>query len=281
LAVGIVIHARLTRKLTSRTAAAGALLCAIVAGPWYIRNIALYGNLGGLQEARGGTSLSGLLTASLRLPWLRSLQGLMYGGLWTGNNSFTSFSSITLTLFIIAVLVSVVLLGRRLLRDETTPGERAVSLGCALYILALLYSTVLSHWHSKGVVITTGQWYSQPLVPVLWCLLFSVLARSGRVGRITANALVALSAYIICLTYFGKLIPLYAGYGNGRAVLSELFALYGKNREGLVENLSTAAIGDPGIILALSLVVTAAAAAFAPMLLIREKAAHPWTGRAA
>jgi hypothetical protein len=276
LVVGIVAHARLTRKVSSSTAALSGFLFFAIAGPWYIRNIVLYRNITGMQEALGGTSFNELLAAFGRLPWLQSLRALVYGSLWTGNNSFTSFSSITLTVFVIAIIACCVLLGRRLILGETPSAERIVLLGCMLYTSALLYSTVLSYWYSKGVAITTSPWYTQPAVPVFYCLIFSVLSGSGRIGRLVAGGLVFLSGYIISLTYFAKLIPLYAGYGGGRVVLSELVPWYRQNLHAVVENLSTVALGDPYVILASSFAVTAGAVAFAPLLirsLVIKKAA--------
>ena len=85
----LVYRAWFDRKARTPTAVALGIV-AIVAGPWYVRNLRFYGNVSGILLAER-VGVGNLLRTLPSLPWVKSLIEAAHGALWTGNNSFTSF----------------------------------------------------------------------------------------------------------------------------------------------------------------------------------------------
>src|SRR2546429_8770830 len=81
--------------LTPRAWLSAAIL-AVLAGPWYLRNILLYHNVTGTVDTTSGIGPAELIRAAASVPWLSSISAMAHTGLWTGNNSFTTFSVSTL-----------------------------------------------------------------------------------------------------------------------------------------------------------------------------------------
>jgi hypothetical protein len=67
-----------------------------LAGPWYVRNLERYGTISGMQELRDGVNPAGAIRdlRARRLPV--AIEACAREALWTGNNSFRSFSIKTL-----------------------------------------------------------------------------------------------------------------------------------------------------------------------------------------
>lgn len=258
---GIAISGRASRGAIALVCAVGAACCV----PWYARNIALYGSLAGMQEASGGVKPLDLLRTARRLPWGHALLRSLFEGLWSGNNSFTAFSSGTLWLVSAGLgfgcVVYVVGIARRGWR---IPAAEQVVLGCiALYGAALMYYVVLSYQVSSGAIVSSCPWYTAPLAPLVLALLFRGFERMPLAEKVVVPWLVWLSAYVILATYWAKLVPLYGGFLEDRTTLAALFRWYTGSTDAIVFNLRTTALVGPGAIAAMLAGVTIAVPALA------------------
>jgi hypothetical protein len=250
LAIGAVAVAVARHRLSARASLVFGSTLLVLAAPWYVRNFRLYRNLSGMQETNGGGTLFKLLEASLQVPWMRAAKEIAYNSLWSGNNSFVTFSRTSLTALLAGFLAAAACCLWQL-RDRRSERERLLLYGCLLYAAALIYSTVVSFWASGGEAFTASPWYAQPIFPIVTALLFCGLVRI-RLGGIIAIWLVGWSAYILCATYWAKLIPLYAGYGQGRSTLSQLTRWYITDFHDIITLLSVTAIRSAGLVLGLS-----------------------------
>ncbi len=247
--------------------AQGAALVMVAAGPWYLRNLILYHNLTAMQESAGGFTWPGLATALLRVPWLRSIRQDAYMALWTGNNSFARFSTLTLSMLLAGMLLAGVLYAVDGVRQRRVPPTEAVLLyGCGFFAAALVYATAQSYWFTHGASLSPSPWYIEPLVPIVLALLLAGLSRWRHAGRWVAVWLTAWSAYIISATWWAKLIPLYGGFPGDRTSLLALGRWYRDGLPAILDVLSTTALAPPALILALAVVATVAAAAGAVIL---------------
>jgi hypothetical protein len=227
------------------------LACGIVlatAGPWYARNIALYGNLTGAQQAAQGIGTRETLWAALKVPWLKAIAVLFRSALWTGNNSFTSFSART-TYAVMILLACAFLLWLR------APRERLLAAGCGIFFLTMLYGEAMFYAQSGVIVLTP--WYTIAAAAPFACLICLGLSRSGKLGTWIAVVLHVLFAYMISATFLLKLIPLYSGYPEDRIKLAPLLAWY---RSGAGRDLLGAtALVPAAVIWSLAAGATAAA----------------------
>ena len=95
-------------RLPLRTRLPGTLLLLMLAGPWYSRNLALYGNLSGTQEAYDGIGLQQSMAAAAHIDWWSTSGFLARGSLWTGNNSFGTFSRLTMNVMLVLLALGIV-----------------------------------------------------------------------------------------------------------------------------------------------------------------------------
>lgn len=264
LVTGVLAWLAIRRALPWRTTLLFAILIPVLCGPWYLRNLRLYGNLSGMQETIGGTDWRGLAVAFVHVPWLRSIRDLSFASIWTGNSSFNSFSSFAIAMLLAGFVSSGVLYTASTIKRRELPLYEAILLlGCASFAAALVYATTVSFWYSKGKAISASPWYTQPVMPILMPILFCGLARFRRIGAIVSLWIVWWSAYIISATYWAKLIPLYAGYPEaGKTVLVRLVRWY-SNFRPIAEALSATALKSAGMIFALAAIVAVAAILFA------------------
>jgi len=137
LAVGAVLVWR--RRVRAKMVLAGALLILALAGPWYLRNLALYHNLSGTHEEFDGIGVRQALAAAPRIDWVATAGFLARGSLWTGNNSFTTFSRTTLNIMLLLLLAAVAAWGIRI-RSSQTP-ERVLFGAIVLFSLAVAYAS--------------------------------------------------------------------------------------------------------------------------------------------
>jgi hypothetical protein len=245
------------------------------AGPWYGRNLVLYRNWSGMQETYGGTHWRALAEAFTRLPWLSALNETAFASLWTGNNSFLRFSFVTLLMLAGGYAAAAALYAWRSFRQGLPPARELVVLsGCVMYSLSLMYVATVSFWFSHGVARTPGPWYMPSLMAVLLPVLFCGLARSAAAGRWIAAWLAVWSAYVIAATYWAKLIPLYAGYDEGRTTLFRLIPWYHRNFAAILAEPSATAMIAPKSVPALAAVVALSAIALAAVLCKRLFAAN-------
>jgi hypothetical protein len=142
--------------------------------------------------------------------------------------------------------------------------------GCLVHSVAMAYSVALFFVISKDLTQGAPPWYTQALVPPLFCLLFYGLARSGMWGRVLTALLLGLWTYVIGATYLAKLIPLYGGYAPARARFTALLDWYVRDWARLRDILATTCMTGPNTLFALT-AATLAAALLICFLLVREQ----------
>jgi hypothetical protein len=246
----LVYRAWCDRK--ARVPAAVALgIVAIVAGPWYVRNLQFYGNVSGSILLVGGGHALGVLPS---LPWMKILVDAAHDALWTGNSSFTSFSVWTLNVVLASMLGAAALWLGTIRNSVRAADEWLVAAGCASYVPALIYYCGMISAFTGGSGSSVAPWYLELLSVPVACLLFLGCARVGRWGYLTGAALVMLSAYMLCVTYLVKLIPLYSGYPSGSTRLMEIWRWYVHDGEQH-ELMAKTVLGSPDAIWVLTAVV--------------------------
>jgi hypothetical protein len=268
LIVGLCVLQKRWRELASAS-----VILAALAGPWYARNLVRYGVVTGTQESRAGIGLSAALRAAPSMNWLAAIGPGIRASLWTGNNTFVTFSANTLNLMIGAILAALLMwAASRHARVEWI----AVSY-CALFVLALGFAAIASHIFTRGAASAPSPWYAQVLVaPVLGLALLGA-SRRPKPGRFAAAMLVLVFGYVLCATYAVKLIPLYGGY-EGRTSLAGVATLYGRQWRMLAANLDTVSLAPPPVIFVLAALAIVLGAA-QQIILIRQIFARGQAGR--
>jgi hypothetical protein len=247
-----------------RGAALSAALLALCAGPWYARNLRLYGDLTGRQESRGGVGTAAVWHAAPQVNWPKIAVDSARLGLWTANNTFRTFSIATLNVVIAACAGALLLWAF----SRHSPAEWTAAAYCAAFVAALAYEAVQTYVFQHGAVTVPGAWHSQVLVTPLLALALLGAARWRRAGPVFAALLPLLFGYVLAVTYVFKLIPLYAGY-EGRGSLREVAIVYGRHFDALSANLGSAALGPVPLVFGLTGVVLVLIAAL-EVRLIRE-----------
>jgi hypothetical protein len=143
-----------------RELAIASLVLCVLAGPWYARNLVQYGVLTGTQESRSGIDLPAVLRAAPTLNWPAVTWSSVRNAVWTGNNTFLTFSANTLTLMIGTTLVALLLWAV----SRHTRTEWIALCYCLLFVLALGYVTVVSHIYTHGDANGPSPWYPQVLL---------------------------------------------------------------------------------------------------------------------
>jgi hypothetical protein len=237
------------RDRNARLPAAVALgIVAILAGPWYVRNLWLYGSVSGSILLPERVGIGNPLRTLPSLAWMRILIESVHGALWTGNNSFTSFSGWTLNLVLALMVVASALWLGTIRNSVHAADEWLVAAGCASYVPALIYYCgMISAFTGESGVSVVAPWYLQILSVPAACVLFLGCARCGRPGHLTAAALIVLSAYMLCATYLVKLIPLYGGHPPADARFMEIWRWY-IHDTSKHELLANTALGSPDAI---------------------------------
>lgn len=261
-----VVWMLLKGRLSGRRAVLFVVLASGLSGPWYVRNVILHHSLSGMQESVGGVGLAQFWASMWRLPVFSSALMLARRALWTGNNSDLAFSSATINLMLVLLLIVALVYAATATRRRPPDSEWILLGGIVAFGLGLFYVTVMNFAYTEGAAKATGPWHTQPLFVPGFCLLFAGLSRARRVGRILASILVCLWGYVAFATYWIKLIPLYAGWGQGGVQPRALVSWYLKNWSGITDNLSTVALAQPGFVLSLAAAVGIAALG-APALL--------------
>jgi hypothetical protein len=245
LLLGLCAWRRRWREL----AIASLILCAL-AGPWYTRNLVRYGVLSGTQESRAGIGLPAVLAAAPALNWPTVIWSNLRGALWTGNNTFSSFSVSTLNLILGVSLLALLLWAAT--RHESA--EWITVSFCAMFALALGYQTVVTHIHTHGMANGPSAWYMQVFSAPLLGLALLGASRRPRIGRWVAALLVLLFGYVLAATYAVKLIPLYGGY-DARTSLAGVASLYSHQLRTLAANLDMVTLAPVAIVFGLAGVV--------------------------
>lgn len=245
-------------KLSGRGLMVLFLVPAILAGPWYVRNLILYGDVSGHVEATNGVTTGGALRALLSIPWLKTIPFMARGAFWMGNASFNDFSVSTMNLLLLLLGIALALwtMRRGLRRDLFLWAPVAAFWVAVIYAIGSLYM------YSKGALTITGPWYLQAVMTPLLCMALLGCQRSGRLGRWTSSATVVLWGYILAATYVAKLMPLYGGFPGARSSLRELTHWYLSDWPRTSDILNTVALAPATVLVTLlaTLLVTLLAA---------------------
>jgi hypothetical protein len=255
------------------------LLAASIAAPWYVRNLMLYGALSGTVESVAGIGVREAAAALVEVPWYESIAFMARGSLWTGNNSFTTFSRATLNTMLAVLLAGFSLYAVRLRRVDLLRGDAILLAAVACFCAALVYVTATSFSFRHGSSAGASPWYMQPLLAPLLCLIMRGTQRSGRVGWLVSSILVLLSAYVLCATYIAKLIPLYAGYNRPRSGLAFLYTWYMDEAPDLSDRLQMTCVAPAPLVWVLTCGVLIASVVLVillwrPMTMSRRRARH-------
>ena len=215
-------------------------IVAALAGPWYARNLLLYRSFSANVDATSGVGPTQIFHAAAALPWARSLAYTAHSALWTGNNSFTTFSGSTLNVVLALLGIALALYCVRARRTST---ELIPVSAILLYAASLVFITLAFFHSTRGLIIGPMPWYMQVLLIPILALAYLGLARSGKWGRWIAMMTVSLWAYVSAASWLAKLLPLYAGLTLPQAHPKRLFAWYlenGGGRDALLSNLCPA-----------------------------------------
>ncbi|HXP87496.1 MAG TPA: hypothetical protein VN841_22380 [Bryobacteraceae bacterium] len=211
---------------------------ALVAGPWYVRNWVVFGNLSGRLEESSG--VAGALASLAAVPWLKSIPYMARGAFWMGNSSFTDFSVRTMDLVLVLLGIGLCLYVRTLSRGRWT--EAILWAPVVLFCAAMLYGSGSSYNSSQGLLIAASPWYLQAVMTSLLCMAMLGCQRSGSWGRWLARATVVLWGYILAATYVAKLFPLYGGFVGGRSTLRDITHWYLMDSSRAADLLGTTAM---------------------------------------
>jgi hypothetical protein len=242
LLVSLCVLRRRWRELS----VACAIVCGL-AGPWYGRNILQYGVLTGTQESRAGVGFEAVLNAAPTMNWWAVIPSSVRWALWTGNNSFLTFSSKTLNLLVAIGLMALLLWAA----SRHTSTEWITVSYSASFLLALGYAAVVSHIYTRGLAMGPSPWYAQVLSTPLLGLALLGASRWRMLGSVVAGFLVILFGYILAATYAVKLIPFYGGY-EGRTSLGHVTLLYAHQMRLLAANLDSVTLAPAAVIFALA-----------------------------
>ena len=212
----------------------------VFAAPWYARNVLLYKNFSGAVVQTAGAGPAAMLHSALTLPWGQSIKDMTLSSLWTGNNSFTTFSSRTLYLVILLLAIGAFFYARRF---AMRAADVCLVAAIALFCFTLAVVTITFHVSSKGTVWAAVPWYMQTLLAPVLLLVFAGYCAAGKWGRWLASLPVLLWGYILAATFLVKLIPQYGGFAAPHNRLSGLWRWYveqGSQRDGILGTLSLA-----------------------------------------
>ncbi len=140
------------RRLSLREVLAMFAIPAILAGPWYARNLTLYGNLSARVEESAGVTTAVALKSLLDIPWLKSLAFMARATFWLGNASFTDFSVATMNTVLLLLTIGLILsLRRPVLKREVFLWAPVI-----VFCGGMIYLTGSSYSFTKGEVASPG-----------------------------------------------------------------------------------------------------------------------------
>ena len=224
LALAAVANLIWRRRTQVRTVLAGAILVIALAGPWYARNMVLYGNVSGTQEQFDGIGIRQALAVAPRMDWRATIGFLARSSIWAGNNSFTSFSRSTMNLILALLFAAVTAWGLR--RRAIRPPELAMFAAIVLFSIAVAYASCASFADRNGDVPGASPWYAQVLLVPVMALAYLGMSRSGGFGRALAACTSAIWAWVLIATWTVKLFPMYSGGGSAPMRLRDVWDWY-------------------------------------------------------
>ena len=199
------------RRVRAKSMLAATVLVLALAAPWYTRNLILYGNLSGTHEEFEGIGIKQALAAAPRINWVATTDFLARSSLWTGNNSFTSFSRSTLNIVLALLLLAIAAWGVR--RRAIQPAERTVFAAIVLFSIAVAYASCASFAHTNGNSAGASPWYTQVLLAPVLALAYLGMSRWKGFGPILGAGTVSIWAWVLIATWTVKLFPMYSGGG--------------------------------------------------------------------
>ena len=252
----------------------GAMLVLVLAGPWYVRNVALYGNVSGTHEEFNGVGVRQALAAAPRIDWLATSGFLARGSLWMGNNSFGTFSRTTLNAMLgLVALGMAAWCGRR---RTIQPAERAVFAGILLFSVAVAYACCAAFVFRHGSEAGAPPWYTQVLLAPVLVLVCLGLSRWKRMGAAVAAVNLTLWAWVLVATWAFKLFPLYSGNGSAAIRARDVWNWYAHNAAAHARDLSLTAMAPAPWLYAgllVSVTLTVALGALLVRALIQDRSA--------
>lgn len=268
------------RRTGVKTVLAPALLLLVLAGPWYTRNLLLYGNVSGTHEAFDGIGIRQVLAAAPRIDWLTVTGFLARSSLWTGNNSFTSFSRTTLNIVLALLLIAVTSWGLR--RRAVQPAERVVFAAIILFSIAIAYATCASFADTHGDVAGASPWYTQVLLAPVIALAYLGLSRWKGFGPVLAASTIAIWTWILAATWLIKLFPMYSGGGAAPMRMHDVWNWYAHGAAARSHDLSLTALA-PASWLYVGLIISVLLSIALSAAIIRDLSRHfllSWTDEA-
>jgi hypothetical protein len=221
---------------------------AMLAAPWYGRNFLLYNNLSATVQSTSGLGLGDVWKGALNVPWLKSIPYMAHASLWTGNNSFTTFSATTLNIELILLAAGIVLY---FVHSRREAAEWIVVAAIVLFSCGLAVISIAFFLGTQGQAFAAVPWYMQVLLVPVLLIFFLGLSRAPKWGRFIAPTSIGLWAYILAATYIAKLIPLYGGLELPRAHAAALWNWYRQGDEQRDSILATICLGNVAALKAL------------------------------
>ncbi len=235
---GVAAVVRRRMEIGPVLAAAGVVVA--LAGPWYLRNVVLYGDVSGTHEEFNGIGMKQALAAVPRIHWFEATGAMARGSAWTGNNSFTSFARGTINgvLALLAVAMAAWAWRRRAIESAEWMLVGAI----AMFSVGVAYATAASFADRGGSVAGASPWYAQVLLLPVVTLAFLGLSRWSGVGASLAGFTVASWAWVLVATWTVKLFPLYSGGGATPMRVREVWNWYAHGAAEHARELSLLAL---------------------------------------
>lgn len=236
----------------------GAALVAAVAGPWYLRNVVVYGNVSGTYQEFTGVGVKQALAAAPQINWPAAAGSLARGSLWMGNNSGTSFSRATLNVILVLLALAITAWVCRL--TLIRPAEKAVFAGIAVYVLALAYAVCSTFACRECSFRQAGPWFTQVLLVPVLALAYLGMSRWSSIGVQLAIGTAVLWTWVLVATWTVKLFPMYSGGGSAPMHAGDLWEWYAHRAAARATAFSRTALAPAPVLYAgllVSLVLTA------------------------
>jgi hypothetical protein len=243
------------------------MLVFALAGPWYARNLVLYGNISGTYEEFDGIGIRQALAAAPRINWVATTGFLARSSLWTGNNSFTNFSQSTLNIVLALLLLALAAWGLR--TRVIQPAERIVFTAIVLFSVAVAYASCASFADRNGDVAGASPWYTQVLLAPVIALAYLGLSRWRRFGPVLADCTIAIWTWVLVATWTVKLFPMYSGGGAAPMRTHDVWNWYVHRAAAHTRDLSLLALA-PAPLLYVGLVISSTLSVLLSAAIIRD-----------
>ena len=234
-------------RIRVKTLIVPAAILVAIAGPWYARSLSLYGDVSGMAQDLNGVGFRRAMAAAPHIDWVATSGYLARASLWTGNNSFTTFSRLTLNLVLAVLLLAMLLWGVR--ARQTGPVERMMAAVIIVFAAAIAYETCMIFAFARGQAAGAAPWYSEALLPPVIVLAYLGMSRSGNWGRIPAIATLAIWSWVLVATWTLKLFPMYGSGAAGPMRLRDLWSFYSGSANPM-DNLSLLALAPAPLLYA-------------------------------